>query len=104
MVTYTSATLVAELLQLTTFTSTSSPTFTQVEKIISRKEARINLKLSHAWREETVTDLFLNDPTLTSRDGVSFNLPNYSIRSLNSGSGDKIEVWRGSEYVDYLAT
>lgn len=104
VVTYCTATQVSELLQIETFSTTTSPTFNQVEAIINRKEDRIDRKLMHGWREKTQTDLFLDATFVETRNGVRFDLPNYSIKTLSSGSGDKLEVWDGSNYIDFLVS
>ena len=97
MGTYTDANAVARLLQTDSFGVSTTPTETQVEAIINRKEDRIDQKLKHAWRTKTVTDLFLDYSYIDVRNGFRFDLPNYSIISIT-----KLEVWDGNEYVDFV--
>ena len=99
MVTYCQSTEVSELLQIETFSSSTSPTFSQVEKIITRKEDRINQKLRHSWKEATTSDLFLDVTFLDPNNGARFDLPNYTIRDIT-----KLNVWDGSAYVNFLTT
>ena len=104
MGTYTTAGNVSELLGIPTFTASTQPTLTQVETIISRKEDRIDQKLMHSWRENTITDLFVNLSFIDARNGARFDLPDYTIKTLATGSGDKLEVWDGTAYVDFLVS
>jgi len=99
---YCTADDVARLLQTEPFSASTTPTTTQVENIINRKEDRIDQKLMHGWREKTVTDLFLDTTFIEIRNGARFDVPNYSLKTLSSGSGDKLEVWDGTNYIDFL--
>lgn len=100
--TYTTADIVAGLLQTDLFTTETTPTLTQVEKIINRKEDRIDQKLKHSWREAESKEILLSPTFIDYRNGLRYELPNYTIKTLNSISGDKLEVWDGTKYVDYL--
>ena len=97
MVTYTTATDVANLLQIADFTVSTSPTLAQVEKIIERKENYIDQKLNHAWRTATSKSMFIDLSYVDVRNGGRFDLPNYSINTIT-----KLDVWDGVKYVDYL--
>lgn len=105
MTTYIQATDVSELLQIETFSTETSPTLNQVEKIIERKEGRINQRLNHAWGTltQTESDLYLNVTFVDPRNGVRFDLPNYDVKPFDVSEGDKIEVWNGSEYIEFLS-
>lgn len=103
MVTYCTADDVARLLQTSPFSTSSTPTTTQVENIILRKEDRIDQKLQHGWREKTSNELYINPTFVDTQNGVRFDLPNYSIKSLSSVDGDSLQVWDGNDYVDFLA-
>lgn len=101
--TYTTADDVAGLLQTTEFTLSTTPTLAQVEKIINRKEDRIDQKLMHAWREVSSKEMFLSPTFIDFRNGLRYDLPNYTLKDFSDGSGDILEVWNGTEYIDYLA-
>lgn len=102
VVTYCTADDVARLLQTEPFGTTTTPTTAQVEKIINRKEDRIDQKLNHGWREKTSKLLFISPSFIDLRNGVRFDLPNYAIKTLTNGT-DTLEVWDGNNYIDFLA-
>lgn len=106
VVTYTTGTHVANLLQLgRVFTTTTIPTVSEVERIINRKEDFIDNKTGHAWRTTTITQEYvIPNRNYTYGTGVKFKLSHRKIKNFNSDSGDKIEVWDGSSWVDYVAT
>lgn len=102
VVTYCTAEDVQVLLQIEPFTVSTTPTLLQVESIINKKEDRIDQKLEHGWREKTSSLMFVDTSFLDFRNGYRYDLPNYSVRTLTNGT-DTLEVWDGSQYVDYLA-
>lgn len=103
-VTYTTADKVSALLQIT-FDGSSSPTSTQVETIINRIEDYVDNATSHAWREVTVTEEYVEPSSpYISGVGVRFKLNHRKIKSISSGDGDKIEIWTGSEWLDLAST
>ena len=88
------------------FSTNTKPTKEEVEEMINESEDIIDTETMHGWREITVTNEthHLNYPSYHYRDGSTVKLIHRNIRTLSSGSGDKIEIWNGSDYVDYLAT
>lgn len=105
VVTYTTAAKVASLLQVNTFDGLSTPTLTEVEQIINRKEDYIDKRTGHAWRERAILEEYVN-PTDYNRfgNGVRFDLKHRKIKEFDTLENDKIEVWNGNEWIDYVAT
>lgn len=103
--TYTTADKVQGALQFSeAFSVTTSPTLVQVNSLINRKEDRIDQMLKHGWRVKTSNELLLSPSFLDYQNGLRFDLPNYSVKELDSVQGDVLEVFDGREYIDYLGT
>jgi len=105
MVTYCTAAQVASFLQKKGgFSATTTPTTTDVEDLIERNEDYIDEETGHAWREKTVTDEYVDRPVPVPGLGMRFTLRNRSVKTITTGSGDKIEVFDGNSFEDYAAT
>lgn len=106
MGTYTTATLVAGLLQVAAFGAGTTPTSTQVESIITRVEKLIEDRTGHAWQTRTISTYEYHDTDLPyqTNAGVPIYLKHRKIATLSSGSGDKVEVWDGSTWADWITT
>lgn len=104
MATYCSAQDVADFLGVTTFSSSTTPTKTQVESFIEMNEDYIDNETMHTWREKTVTDEYhhIDKLTYNRREGIVIWLNHRKIRTFSSSDGDKLEVWDGSDWTDYL--
>lgn len=90
----------------TDFDANTHPTKEEVDEWIEESVDEIDQYTMHAWRE-TVVDFethHLEFPQYQRRDGSEIFLFNREIKSLSSASGDKLEVWNGTEYEDYLVT
>ena len=103
MVDYATVTDVSEFLNIT-IDSTSDPSQAAVEKIIESTEDYIDERTGRAWRTKTVTEEYV-EPSSKNLDGTGyrFKLANRDLVSFSSGT-DKIEVWNGNSWVDYVAT
>lgn len=101
--TYTTAQKVAEFLQRDNFSSTTTPTDTVVEDLINRNEDHIDQETNHAWREVTITDEYIDTYVPVVGLGWQFYLRHRSIRNVNAVSGDKIEIFDGNNFIDYVA-
>ena len=105
MVTYCTAAQVASFLQKKGgFSATTTPTTTDVEDLIERNEDFIDEETGHSWREKTVTDEYVDRSVPVCGLGMRFTLRNRSIKTITTGSGDKIEIFDGSSFEDYAAT
>ncbi|KKM07978.1 hypothetical protein LCGC14_1728530 [marine sediment metagenome] len=88
----------------TDFDANTTPTKTTVEAWINESEDYIDQETMHAWRAVTVTkeQHHLEAPHYQLRDGSEIKLLHRNIRTLTSGT-DLLEVWDGTQYLDYLA-
>jgi len=120
---YTTAALVASALQFEesgdtrlVFDTTSKPTLAEVNQWISEAEDLIDDETHHSWKATTVTDehydfeiaeeskSFFRPRRGSNADEKIVFLKHRQIRTLTTGSGDKLEVWDGSQWVDWIAT
>jgi len=89
------------------FTATSTPSIEDVEDFLLDAEDEIDYRTGHAWREASVADEYHDFPRHPIISGVSFWYPirlhHRSVRSFDSNSGDKIEVWDGSSWTDWVS-
>lgn len=104
--TYCSVANVANVLghPSTFFDANSSPTSTTIENYINRAESRINNRTGHSWKEETISEEYI-EPSSIYRygTGIRFKLIHRSIKAFTSGT-DKIEVWNGSTWEEWVST
>ncbi len=112
LTTYTTPQRVANLMQ---FSSNFSGTVLEaVQDEIVKVEARIDNVLHESWRIVQVENEYhnivpahLHDFTFGPGWKISLNRSNLvtsltNIEDLDTGLGDKIEIWDGNSYVDYL--
>ena len=104
--TYSTYLKVAALFQKpNVFTSTSNPSIEEVENIIERAEDFIDFKTRNSWKERQVTDEYHDlNANYIPYNGYPFFLGHSNIKSFSSTEGDKIEVWQGDTYLDYVAS
>lgn len=97
---------VQEELQLkTAFSVSTRPTSDRVGVFISTSERRIDAETGHAWREVDVVDEYHSvDPNYAYNlgAGVRIKLGHRKVRTFDTSQGDKIEVWNGSSYIDFV--
>ena len=88
----------------TDFNANTKPTNTEVQAWIDESQDEIDRETMHAWREKTVTkeQHHISFPSYQYIDGSLIKLAHRNIRELTSGT-DLLEIWDGSNYVDYLA-
>lgn len=102
---------VARFLQVPNFTSSTFPLDSTVEDFINMAEKRIDLLTNHVWHtsrasahgtvtEERARVQSVRSNVINSRGRIQ--LAHYPIVDMASGT-DKLHVWDGSEYVEYLA-
>ncbi len=87
----------------TDFSASTQPTKTEVDAWINESEDEIDRGTMYAWRSVTVTkeQHHLKGPSYQIRDGSVIKLLQRNIRTLTAGT-DLLEIWDGSNYVDYL--
>ncbi len=89
---------------LTDFSVSTVPTKTQVEEWIVEAEDKINRRTLNSWKSKTITKEYhtIKVPT-RFYEGTKIFMQNRNITTFASGT-DKIEVWNGSEWEDYLVS
>lgn len=102
-VTYCTSDQVAQFLGVTSYSSSTNPTKTVVEEFINRKENWIDTRINHAFRETSVSDeIHSIRSTYMYERGVMVSLLHRSVRNFDSSKGDKLEIWNGTEWEDWL--
>ena len=88
----------------TDFSVSTTPTKAQVEEWIIESEDDINRGTLNSWKSKTITKEYhtIKAPT-RYYEGTKIFIGNRNITTFVSGT-DKIEVWNGSEWEDYLVT
>lgn len=90
-----------------TFDGSSIPTADDVDEFIFEAQDGIDAETNHAWRETTVSNEYYDwpsPPAYRRGAGIAIYMKHRKIRDLSSVDGDKIEIWNGQEYVDWLST
>lgn len=87
------------------FGENATPNKDDVESFINEAEDEIDHRTQNSWRSTEVTNEFYNLPFNEYFDysiGLAIHLRHRNIKTLSSTVGDKIELWTGSEYIDWL--
>ena len=107
-VAYCSADDVARQLQVREFggEGATSPSLEDVENSILEAQDEIDQQTHHAWREKTISNEKhdLNQLRYEPDAGWPIYLKHRAIKTLSSSDGDKIEMWDGSAWVDWVAS
>ncbi len=76
----------------------------RIERQIASKSSKIDTYTSHAWRERRVVNEMKNlEGPYRWESGLAIKLTRRDIRTpLDSDKGDKLQVWRGNEYEDFV--
>ena len=94
---------VSSFLQIAAFTASTAVTITDVEARILENEDAINDATNHSWKSKIVTDETHHiDGDYLTDVGIQIPLKNRTIADLDSGSGDSLKVWNGSEMEEWL--
>lgn len=102
---YCTPSQVAAFLQVPDFNTTTSPTKTEVDSLILENTELIEQKTMNSWRETTVTNEYhtIGIPEIRY-EGVKIYLENRNIKTFDTNEGDKLEVFNGSVWENYLTT
>lgn len=103
---YGSADLVVNYFeQYDAFTDTTDPTLSDVERMLRKWSAYIDTKTGHAWRERQIVDEYHDiDGPYYWHSGTPITLKHrHIVTPLDSASGDKVEIWDGSQWRDWVA-
>lgn len=94
------------------FDSDTNPSLTEVNAFIAAKSEFIDGETGHAWRSRTVTDEYYDIKSPSRRHGygrghfhhigIPVRLRNRKIRTFDTSEGDKLEIWDGNSYVDWI--
>lgn len=78
--------------------ATTSPTKTQVEKIINRKEEYLDRRIGHTFGRNKTISKEKHDLALlyTYGWGVPIYLQHRNCREFDYSAGDRIEIWEGA--------
>jgi hypothetical protein len=108
MPTYTTANSVAALLQTADFTTSSTPTTSEVEDFIDQAEGEIERRTNRAWRTITVTreyQSFYPHGIYMLNFPPRVNLDHPNVVSFDDGTLDALEVrYREATWTDWLTT
>lgn len=91
----------------TNFSDSTKPTDTEVVAFINAAEDMIDKETQHAWRPITVSNEMYDMPIVSygsriGQTGIPIFLKHRKIREMSGGDGDKIEVWDGGEWKDWV--
>lgn len=92
--------------KLDDFDEETKPTLRQVRSRISARTEYIDSYTNHAWRERRMKNEMKDlQNNWRWRIGMPIKLQKRDIRTpLDSGEGDKLEVWEGNEYTDMVSS
>lgn len=88
------------------FTNNTNPTLADVEATINEAEDEVDDFTRRAWREKTITNEVHDFPQVPYNyyTGIPIYLRRESVRDFDTAQGDKIEVWNGTDWIDWVAT
>lgn len=99
---------VSQYLQLPAWTASTTPTSTWVETLIETAEEKIDDAVGHAWggryrRSSNEVHRIKRDRSYrVGLPAAYVELEHWEVATLANASGDRLEVWNGSAYVDYV--
>lgn len=101
---YATTAQVAAFLQIPAFSGITTPTSEQVEEFIDEAEDEINSQTMNSWKTKTITKEYhtIKPPTIRI-EGTQIFMEHRNTTTLTTPT-DKLEVWNGSEWEDYLIT
>ena len=107
--TYCAAADVARLLNKETnyFTANTVPSTDSVNAFIMEAEEVVDKDTQSAWRTRKVTNEYHTierNQEYEYQTGYRIKLVQKYLKPLTTAQGDKLEVWNGSEYEDFLVT
>jgi len=100
---YTTPLKVAKFLGVTPFTFAGTPSLDHVMDEIKRAGEYIENKTDHSWRASSITDEYHElDLRYLVQDGRTVWLKHRWVKTLSNAEGDKIEVFDGSNWINYV--
>ena len=105
---YCQANDVARTLQVDEFggEGETKPSLNDIEEWIREAQDDIDSTTHNAWRTVTVSNEYHDINQLSYEEGCGWPiyLKHRNIKSLDTSEGDKIEIWDGSDWVDWVAS
>lgn len=111
---YCNAEDVQRLLGLVRFNADTFPTREQVQELILEAEDEIDQTTHNTWKSTTVTEEYYDFPVEHGYSGHGRVFPwgtgwaiyihRRNITPFSNSDGDKIELWNGSSYDDWVVT
>lgn len=90
--------------QYDTFDTTTDPTQSEVEEMIREWSAYIDRETRHAWRPNVVEkETHDQDHIYYWLTGTPLNLLKRDLRPLDHSKGDRLEVWDGNKWEEWLS-
>lgn len=90
----------------TAWSTTTNPTRADVERLIEAVESEIDDRTAHSWRPRRVAEEYHTAKFSTvwriGRPAPYVELEHWLIKALSNSAGDRLEVWDGSNYIDWL--
>lgn len=100
--TYTTPGKVAALVGGIRFDMISIPTLAHVAQMIVEGENDINRDCNHSWKELTITNEYHTPLGHERQAGKPIYLRHMAVKTFNTDEGDKLEVWTGSAWEDWI--
>jgi hypothetical protein len=83
----------------------SKPTRDDIIDFILDAEEEINRLTKHSWKSTTITDeIYSTNANYVEGSGFPIPLNHRKIKTLTEASGDKLEIWDGSEWTDLISS
>lgn len=87
----------------------TNPSDDWVTSFIEEATDEIDSRTHHAWRAVTVSNEYHDIssypvPYESADTWIKISIKHRAVRAFSSGSGDKIEVWDGASWIDWVAT
>lgn len=87
------------------FDANSTPTNAVVTRFIEESQDRIDNSTGHAWRSVTITKEYVRPSSIYRYGtGIRFDLIHRKVKDFSEAQGDKIEIWDGNSWVDWVST
>lgn len=88
------------------FSATTNPSKAEVEDFINEAEDEVDDFTRRAWRTKTVTEEIYDIPDVPYHyyTGIPIHLRREHVLDFDTNEGDKIELWTGTQWEDWVAT
>lgn len=80
------------------------PTNDEVDELINTAEGLVEDYCKNAWGTRTITETEETCDIDRNYSETSIKLRHTNVKAFDTGQGDKIECWDGTQWVDYVAS